>query len=189
MFLFLENTIYPVDKANIKGLLKQAVEDTILLEKPVEKDIQLDCDHGRVEKRTCYVYEELSHIENIEKWTEIKTIVKIKSAVYNKTTGLTRKEERFYISSLPADAKQLNKSIRSHWAIKNNLHWTLDVTFGEDLSRKRIKNAAENFNIILKMALALIVNEKSNKLSKKNSFYYLYNALFFINLNVTLNCY
>lgn len=44
----------------------------------------------------------------------------------------------------------------------------LDVTFGEDESRKRKKNEAENFNIILKSVMSLLTADKTKKLSKKN---------------------
>ncbi len=46
--------------------------------------------------------------------------------------------------------------IRGHWSVENNLHWMLDVVFNEDQSRRRIGNSAANFNIIAKIALALI---------------------------------
>lgn len=78
--------------------------------------------------------------------------------------------EVFSVLSLISPVQYLLRSLQYiyHWAIENNLHWTLDVTFGKDKSRIRVKNAAENFNIILKMSLTMIVNEKSNKLSKKS---------------------
>ena len=44
----------------------------------------------------------------------------------------------------------------------------LDVVFNEDSARKRIKNSAENFNIILKTALTLINKETTLKKSKNN---------------------
>lgn len=50
----------------------------------------------------------------------------------------------------------MNRLIRQHWAIENKLHWHLDVSFGEDDARKRIGNAAKNFNLILKIALTLL---------------------------------
>lgn len=71
-----------------------------------------------------------------------------------------------YISSLPANAKELSAKVRSHWSIENNLHWVLDVTFGEDLSRKRMKYEAENFNMLLKSTIDLLMNYKTPKLGK-----------------------
>ncbi|GHT36863.1 hypothetical protein FACS189435_0660 [Bacteroidia bacterium] len=49
--------------------------------------------------------------------------------------------------------------------MENNLHWPLDVTFREDFSRKRKDNAAKNFNVVLKVALALLSNDKMRNLS------------------------
>jgi hypothetical protein len=39
----------------------------------------------------------------------------------------------------------------------------LDVTFGEDASRKRKGNPAQNYSLLLKMALNLLKNEKTEK--------------------------
>jgi len=39
---------------------------------------------------------------------------------------------KYFISSLNADnPKQLEHAIRAHWAVENNLHWVLDMTFDE----------------------------------------------------------
>ena len=62
-------------------------------------------------------------------------------------------EKRFYISSLPADARQLNQVARAHWGIENQLHWRFDVVFNEDGSCIRNDNAAENLDILRKWAL------------------------------------
>ncbi len=64
----------------------------------------------------------------------------------------TSKEQRYYISSRPANATFFAKAIRQHWGIENQLHWVLDVTFDEDQCRVRTGNAAENFSLIRKMA-------------------------------------
>ncbi len=63
---------------------------------------------------------------------------------------------RYYISSLIDTAVNHQKNIRSHWGIENKLHWTLDVAFLEDASRKRNNNAAQNYSILLKIALNLL---------------------------------
>jgi hypothetical protein len=38
--------------------------------------------------------------------------------------------------------------VRSDWAIENNLHWTLDVTFNEDQSRLRAGHGAKNMAVV-----------------------------------------
>ncbi|MBK7939714.1 MAG: ISAs1 family transposase [Lewinellaceae bacterium] len=53
-------------------------------------------------------------------------------------------------------AQEFNQLVRSHWNIENQLHWSLDVQFGEDDSRKRIRNAAQNFSTIRKIVLNLL---------------------------------
>lgn len=40
--------------------------------------------------------------------------------------------------------------------MENKLHWQLDIAFGEDAGRKRVKNAAQNFSAVFKTALAML---------------------------------
>lgn len=47
------------------------------------------------------------------------------------------------------------------------MHWTLDVAFNEDMSRKRTENAAQNFSLITKIALNILKNDNSSKLGIK----------------------
>jgi len=147
--------------------LELALKDTILLETPSQTNITEDVGHGRVEKRTCKVFSNMSHFEEKNKWENLNSFVCIESEVYNKSTKRTTKETRYYITSLSADAKLLNKSIRKHWSVENNLHWTLDVLFKEDSSRKRMGNEAENINIINKFVLNMVAPDKSFRKGKQ----------------------
>jgi predicted transposase YbfD/YdcC len=154
----------------VKGnqpLLEEGIRDTIRFNKPVSFDVDVDCGHGRIETRECSVYNNLEMIEGADHWEGLKTILQIDSQRTIKATGETTCQTRYYISSKEANAKYFNKWTRSHWAIENNLHWTLDVVFGEDLSRKRKGNAAQIFNTIRKIVMALLVNEQQWKASKK----------------------
>jgi predicted transposase YbfD/YdcC len=65
-------------------------------------------------------------------------------------------ERRSYISSRALSAAVFADAVRSHWAIENNLHWTLDVTFNEDQSRLRIGHGAKNMAAIRHFALNLV---------------------------------
>ena len=98
----------------------------------------------------------LEHID-CEKWRGVRTVIKVVSDRYIKREQ--RQEQscvRYYISSLEADAQRFSNIIRSHWGIENSLHWMLDVSFGEDSSRKRAKNSAMNFSLVFKAALAML---------------------------------
>jgi len=121
----------------------------------------LDFGHGRIETRKCAVITDLSLIEKPTLWKSLTSIARVESQRYIKSTGVTQSETRYYISSLCADANQLLHAIRSHWAIENSAHWSLDVAFNEDSSRKRARNAAMNFSIINRLALNMIRKEDS----------------------------
>ena len=150
-----------------QGSLEQEIQDTILLEKPVSVWEDIDYGHGRIETRKCSVYTNLSHIEIPGRWKKLQCIVKVEANRHFKATGIDQNECRTYITSLNPNAEKIGRGIRAHWGIENSLHWTLDVAFNEDKSRKRIGNAAENFSIINRIALNLVKNEKSKKRSVK----------------------
>lgn len=66
-------------------------------------------------------------------------------------------ERRYYISSRKgADAQAMHDAVRSHWAVENQLHWQLDVSFGEDQRRIRKGHGAENFSRLSRLALNLL---------------------------------
>lgn len=152
-------------KGNQQGLQEQTKK---LFERNTLRDIDTtyDCDHGRIERRTCEVIDDLSFFDDKEDWKDLNSIVRIESYREDKKTGVSSTTFRYYITSLPRNAKLINESIRSHWAIENNLHWNLDVIFSEDNQLKRKGNSVENFNLMTKVALALIDNEKTTKKSK-----------------------
>jgi len=131
-----------------QGNLQQQTEDSFRFLQVKSVSEETDAGHGRVECRTCSVIDDLSMIEQREQWKNLQCLIKIDAERYFKATGKTETETRFYISSLPADASLLNKSIRSHWGIENSLHWILDVAFNEDSSRKRAGYAAQNFSVL-----------------------------------------
>jgi len=72
-----------------------------------------------------------------------------------KVKGKIRQETRYFITSL-TDVTHFSRAVRAHWGIENCLHWHLDVTFGEDASRFRDKNAAGMWNVLRKLALEYV---------------------------------
>jgi predicted transposase YbfD/YdcC len=138
--------------------LYQAVEDTFRFESMADRKMahELDFGHGRIEERTCYISSNLTFV-NTDKWRNVQTVIKIVCQRYNKTKQQAEEPTtRYYISSLKNDAQAFNSLVRKHWAIENNLHWELDVTMGEDASRKRAKNSPLNFSVVCKTALTML---------------------------------
>jgi predicted transposase YbfD/YdcC len=151
-------------KENQKQLLEE-IKDEFKFSKNIETDVNVDYGHGRIETRKCSVISEFQFIDNSNnKWNKLTQIVKIESIREFKNSDKSdEKATRYYITSLVDQAVEYQKNIRSHWGVENKLHWTLDVAFSEDASRKRNNNAAQNYSILLKIALNLLKNEKTEK--------------------------
>ncbi len=94
----------------------------------------------------------------------MRNIIRIESIREFKNSDKQKEiSTRYYISSLKNDASYFQSAMRSHWAVENKLHWTLDVGFSEEASRKRAGNASQNYSVLLKIALNLLKNEKTEK--------------------------
>jgi predicted transposase YbfD/YdcC len=100
--------------------------------------------HSREETRYCVMLSNVQkQIDPEEEWQNLQSIGR--ADVMRTVKGKTKIETRYFISSLPNNAKLLADSIRQHWGIENSLHWVLDVAFREDDSRIRKDNAPQNF--------------------------------------------
>jgi len=67
-----------------------------------------------------------------------------------------RGDRAYYISSATLDAARAAQAVRGHWGIENRLHWVLNVTFKEDLSRLRKGAGARNMAVVRHFALNLV---------------------------------
>ena len=131
----------------------------------IANHVDHDKGHGREETRECWVVDDVEWLRKKHpKWPSIRSIIKIHSIRKSKKTT---SETRFYISSLADTPKQMLKSMRSHWAIENSLHWVLDMSFNEDYSRIRKGNAPYAMAIIRHVALNLLQLAKTEKQSIK----------------------
>jgi len=113
----------------------------------------IEKDHGRLEIRRCYVFDQLACLDRPERWPDLGSFAVIESQ--RTIQGKTTTERRFYISSLPANAEQLAQAVRQHWTVENNLHWCMDVAFADDQMRLRTHHAAHNLALLKKLVLNL----------------------------------
>jgi predicted transposase YbfD/YdcC len=110
--------------------------------------------HGREEYRCYTVLHTTTGIRQAEDWAKLTTIGMCTSERI--AQGETTTEVRYFIGSRKADAKFYGQGLRQHWGIENNLHWQLDVNFGEDRNRVCKRQAAENLALLRRLTLTLV---------------------------------
>lgn len=130
-------------------------------EAELDRHSTIDKGHGRIEERTAWLSNDVHWLRDAEQWAGLSGLV----AVQSKRTirGQTTTERRYFICSGPSTAQALGHIIRQHWRVENELHWTLDVGFGEDQCRVRTQNAAENLSRVRRVALSILKQDNTAK--------------------------
>jgi predicted transposase YbfD/YdcC len=146
----------------VKSFLDDAVsrkdKDLVFLE-TVEKG------HGRLEQRRYWQSQQIEWYEDRLAWEGLRSVGMVESV--REINGKRTVERRYYLSSLPAGIERFAKAVRGHWSIENQLHWVLDVVFGEDQARARTEQAVENLAAIRRLAVSLLRQDKQCKRSIK----------------------
>ena len=123
--------------------------------------------HGRIEKRTCYVLNEVEFFTDyMAEWKGLKKIFAVKREI--KRDGEKATEISCYLSSKNTTAEKLLLYTRKHWQVES-FHWLLDVNYDEDESRVRNKNAQICLNIVRKYCISIIKKYIENHKVKRKS--------------------
>jgi len=133
---------------------------------PVHQQHSTNSGHGRKEARWHYVCPVPRDLPDRQRWPGLKAIGMVISNTIR--DGKECVDIRSYILSKKLAVKKFAAIVKGHWAIENELHWQLDVTFREDHCRIRKGNADANFSTLRRTALTLLKNEKTAKLGVKN---------------------
>ena len=123
----------------------------------------IDKGHGRIEVRRYWHTTDIGWFEDKKLWDGLRSAGMVEST--RELNGEKSTERRLYLSSLDLDAKRFAKAVRGHWSVENSLHWTMDVTFGEDQNRARDQYAAQNLATLRRIILNLLKKDKTPKLS------------------------
>ncbi len=117
-------------------------------------------EHGRIETRRYTLLSCNDHLLMKAKWPGLQSVgmLEVKRTVNYETT----RSVRFFLTSLSyRQMKDFMRGVRKHWEVEINLHWSLDVSFADDLNRTRTGHAQENLSIIKRIALNMLKKEKS----------------------------
>ena len=87
--------------------------------------------HGRVESRQHWLIEVPEHLKRATHyWAKLQILAMVRRT--RQVGEKTSEEIHYYLSSLPLSAgiNTVAHAVRNHWAVENQLHWSLDVSFG-----------------------------------------------------------
>lgn len=119
-----------------------------------------DNGHGRLDERTTWASGEVGWLRRRHPdWPDLRGIVCVRCRRMDLATGQQTTKRRYYLTSLDprqVGAARLGELVRAHWSIENNLHWCLDVSFGDDASRVRKDHGPVNLAAIKRHALGLV---------------------------------
>jgi len=133
--------------------------------------------HGRIETRRTWIVNDTKSLGKalLDLWPGLAggsmALVERQRRDLGDPAGKTTVERCCYISSLGggdnAAARRMAQYTRGHWAVENNLHWQLDVSFGEDDRRIRKGHGAQNYSRLCRIALNLLKRDKTVKVGIK----------------------
>jgi predicted transposase YbfD/YdcC len=119
-------------------------------------------DHGRVETRRYTLISARDPLLFKLRWPGFNGIGMLE--VTRTVNNEVERSVRYFLTSLAYEnINEFAKAVRKHWNIEINLHWSLDVSFKEDLNRSRMGHSAENLSIVRRIALNLLKQEKTRK--------------------------
>ena len=150
----------PKLEADIKATFAEALRRRKPGEAKAELQRYTDVDkgHGRIEQRTCVLSRDLSGIENAAAWKGLAGVAMVAREVEDLTTHKVSKEIAYFIYSRQTTmARALLTTNRNHWNMES-MHWTIDVTFGEDGHRIINRNGAANLSRIRRIAHGMVKN-------------------------------
>lgn len=124
--------------------------------------VEKDRNHGRIERRRYTIISARDNLGFALRWPGLKGIGMVETT--RTVNNEVEKSVRYFLTSLEYERiDDFVSAARKHWGIEINLHWSLDVSFKEDLNRSRIGHAAENLAIVRRIALNLLKQEATHK--------------------------
>lgn len=127
----------------------------------------IDKGHGRIEKRTYFYSTDIDWMLDAKRnWTKLTGIGMVVREVELTAENKKTREIAYYVASVD-NVKDFSNSVRWHWGIES-MHWSLDVTFGDDQNQTRQSIAVQNLAIVRRMAFNTLRQETKvrPKLSK-----------------------
>jgi len=142
---------------------------------PLSKDFQMISQvhkgHGRMEKRTMLVSNQLNDYLD---WPYVAQVFRIEKITWHeKYKGRTRQIAYGLTSLTPEQAPpaKLISLIRRYWLIESGLHYRRDVTLHEDATRLTVGKSGHNMAILNNLVVGLAIQSGFHNLAKARRFF------------------
>jgi predicted transposase YbfD/YdcC len=133
-----------MSNCSLKKLVKVDFADTtVICHETVEKS------HGQIEVRKVTVCSDVEWLRQRHDWPDLKSIIMVEYTA--EEGGKTRRETRFYITSLTIGANRWPPVSAITGAQENGLHWVMDMMFRDHENRIRKDCVPANFATIKHM--------------------------------------
>jgi predicted transposase YbfD/YdcC len=119
---------------------------------------QVEDGHGRHEERYVTVIYDPEGLPS--EWPDVAAVVLVGRE--RTVKGTNTSTAHYYITSLRGAAEELGRLVRRHWSVENELHWVLDVAFGEDSNRTAVGHAGVNPGLTRRVAASLLQQDPGN---------------------------
>ena len=152
-----------INTLNIKYKSLKGIRN-VLSDKSLSMIMTAEKGHGRIEIRKYYYLTDITLMINAKKeWFGLKGIGMVERET--QINGKKTKELSYFIGSIDS-VKEFEKAVRNHWNVES-MHWSLDVTYGEDANRTRKGTAPQNMGVLKRIAFNAV--KKDTKKQPKTS--------------------
>src|SRR5665648_846014 len=120
-----------------------------------------DKGHGRIEKRTYFYSTDSECMVDVKPdWEKLTGFGKvIREVEYPADPTKKTIETAYYIASVN-NVIDFATAARNHWGVES-MHWSLDVTFGDDKNKTEERVAGQNLALVKRIAFNTLKNEKT----------------------------
>ena len=126
------------------------------------RKVEKSREHGRIETRRYTLISARDSAVFQLRWPSLKGLGLLE--VTRTTNNQVEYSKRYFLTSLSYEhIDDFMRAVRKHWTIEIGLHWSLDVSFREDLNQVYVGNAAKNLGVVRRIALNLLKQEKTHK--------------------------
>ena len=144
---------------SLKKVVQEALNNPELMNEYGQTYVRdVEIAHGIIEQRTVYALP----VSTLKNQVPLKEWKKDAQTIFMAVTERVSREpeDRLFISSLSFDNPNIAalgyRAIKEHWHKENNLHWCLDMDFGQDHMQFKNRNYLRNCEILSRIALNAI---------------------------------